>query len=357
MSAHLATSFFETVRRAGWSFADAALHFVDNALDAGARHVWVYLRSEGATPNKCVEVLDDGAGLDERGIRLALALGASPTDAGAHGSFGLGMKAAAVALGERLEIVSSPGRGAPFLKRVVRFGEVATTGRYVATDDPLSLEDTVLLESHLPAGRGTLVRVGGVALRSPENALDALQAVRGRAGLVYGLILRDGPVVQVGGATVYAADPIRVDEANADEFDEPPPVGWGSRYRWLVTSRRVLLAPEPRIYGTFEATQRLPRRASDLGRRVLDAPEHDGLYVYRNRRLVATALRPAGLPTDEEGGLFGFRGRLSVTGAADAALGPDLSKVSVALPDAVEEVLCRIATRALKRAEDTTAPI
>lgn len=347
MSVHLAAEFFRTIRRAEWSVLDAVFHLIDNALDAGARHVWVYVRPDAEPLEAVVEVIDDGSGMDAGGIRLALALGVGSADVSALGAFGLGLKAAAASLGTALTVVSSSGRSAPFARASVCIADVETSGRYTSSSEPLGVEDTVLLDGHLPNGRGTLVRTRGVALARPsiQAVLPLLQSA---AAVTYGLLLGDGLSLQIGGVGVEAADPLRAAEADRAEEE-----GLDSAYRWMLRSRRLLLDSEAPVYGTYEVTKRTPLPDGSIRR--LDRPEHDGLYVYRNRRLVASALRSSGFPTGADGGSLGFRGRLHVDGTADAALQLDLRKAVVELPDDAAASLYRVVVPKLRRVETPDA--
>ena len=151
---------------AGWSAADAVRELVGNAVRAGARHVWVRICVDTQCGRAVAyEVIDDGPGLDAAGLLAALSLG------GPSAGAGLGLKAAAFSQGDRLELVSSPGADARVEKRVVSLPDVESSGRYAAQTVAPTAADVALMTAHLPACRGTVVRIGGI--RRPRRTLPA----------------------------------------------------------------------------------------------------------------------------------------------------------------------------------------
>ena len=108
------------LRRIAYTSAEAICEIVDNAIDAMASKIYILIKRTINGPEYLI--LDDGKGMDEAGIQNALTLGASEINYAPNSlsKFGLGLKSAAFSQGDELDLISSPGNGAPFLKYRVR---------------------------------------------------------------------------------------------------------------------------------------------------------------------------------------------------------------------------------------------
>jgi hypothetical protein len=347
---------------AGWSTLDALCALIDNAVQAGGRTVWIHIRKDeeryGDQRKNNVaayEVVDDGRGMDAAGLAAALSLAANDPDAyGEHSlsKFGLGLKAAGFSQGEELHLVSSPGGGAPFLKRVVAFDTI-TPDRYFATAPDLSDDDRALIDAHLPEGRGTIVRIARVHKGGHPSVRDTVREVLWKAGVIYYYFLRDGLTLTVKGArdipetTVAPFDVLFTEEAeqheplNEHEWD-------GRTVRWIKRpGEPVTLDAEQGVLATVEVTQLPYPPLFDLDAPGLQAATREryrigarnyGYYVYRNRRLIAWAEGFDGIvPQDQD--LYSFRGRILIDETADEAFNIDLKKARLMLSDEARETL------------------
>lgn len=115
------------------TFETAIADLVDNSVDAGAAHVLIrFLEREGAVTG--LRVIDDGSGMDSRGIDEAMefarkrAYGASDL-----GHFGLGLKAASLSQANRLKVYSRR-HGAVPAGRTIHADEPARIGELAESD-------------------------------------------------------------------------------------------------------------------------------------------------------------------------------------------------------------------------------
>lgn len=103
----------EALRGLGYSTASALADIVDNCISAGAQEVRISFVWDGE--NSRVLVLDDGTGMDDKGLEMAMTLGAkSPLDVRASedlGRFGMGLKTASFSQCRRLTVASRQTRG------------------------------------------------------------------------------------------------------------------------------------------------------------------------------------------------------------------------------------------------------
>ncbi len=354
--------------RIGYKPQAALADIIDNAVQARAWNVRVLvqkLREDLPDTSKnnvaAYEVVDDGRGMDEAGMRNALALGSSPDDYGKHSlsKFGLGLKSAAFSQGDELHLISSPGGGVPFARRVVSIPEVEAQARYFARNEPLSEHDRALIARYLPEGRGTIVRIAAVRRENHAKVSDTLDALHRRLGVVYYYALQerdlDLRVVAHGQETrIEPFDVLATAEAEAHgDLDENT---WdGLTTRWLHRTETLVLDTEADIRATVEVTQ-LPHPPS-LGRSapggknaVRDAYSitgtNYGYYVYRNGRLISWAERFGGiLPLTTEQDLYSFRGRILIDESADETFNIDVKKADLMLSEEAWDVLDDLTAR------------
>lgn len=104
----LSETFIEATRDTGYrSTAAAVAELVDNAIQAGAKNVRVFvdvLNQGGVT----VSVMDDGSGMDADTLRLALQFGGSRrfADRNGLGRFGMGLPNASVSQARHVDVVT-----------------------------------------------------------------------------------------------------------------------------------------------------------------------------------------------------------------------------------------------------------
>jgi len=100
-------NFISSLRDVGYTFEIAVADVLDNSISASAKNISIYAIHE---PDVVFAMLDDGVGLDEKGVREAMRLASSnPADkrpADDLGRFGLGLKTASFSQCRNLTVVS-----------------------------------------------------------------------------------------------------------------------------------------------------------------------------------------------------------------------------------------------------------
>jgi DNA mismatch repair enzyme (predicted ATPase) len=110
-------TLIQSLRDVGYNHTTSALcEHVDNALQAGATEIRVYLRQSGKQGDYQIDgaVFDNGAGMSPSVLKVATAFGGSTTFGNRNGigRFGMGMKTAALSMSPVLEIYSWQEGGA-----------------------------------------------------------------------------------------------------------------------------------------------------------------------------------------------------------------------------------------------------
>ena len=267
----------------------ALADIVDNSIDAGASHVRIRILTEDDYVTGLL-VIDDGRGMDDTGIDAAMALSRrrdyGDTDLG---HYGLGLKAASLSQTDTLDVYARAIGGVPVGRRItkdeptrVHTLDASQVGRIL--DSPL-----VRADDGAPVS-GTAVHWTGFrnALTSPDRderrswISGLVENIRDYLGLVFHRIIARGGV-----------------EISIDEYDTAlGRAGAVRRVRGLDPLALGATAVRPRrLVGE---TDRIPFKltavilADDLlklpavtaSRRLSPASGGQGLYIYRNDRLL-----------------------------------------------------------------------
>ncbi len=339
--------------RIGYTPESAVCDIVDNAVTAGAENISILIikreaKTKDTLRNNVSEylIIDDGKGMDKAGIKNALTLGADANYAPhSLSKFGLGLKSAAFSQGDELDVISSPGGGAPFLKYQVSLPSITDT--YFATQLDLSAEDAALIAEHLPAGKGTMVRVGAVRREGHPAVKETLHQLRYRVGVIYYyFLLKNNFTIRLEGKALPAVDVLFTNKADTNgNLDETT---WNGReVRWIQRPLQVLLDEDANVKCTVEVTQlpHPPTFANDerggdklIRDEYLITAKNYGYYVYRNDRLIAWADSLDGIVgTDQD--LWSFRGRILINDSADNVFNIDVKKTSMKLAEEAWDVL------------------
>ena len=243
--------------------AEAVCAIVDNAIDAGARNINLFVTKRKVSAldtlrNNVSEylIIDDGRGMDEAGIQNALTLGASDAAYAPHSlsKFGLGLKSAAFSQGDELDVISSIG-GDCFRKYRVSLPAVEQTGRYFAEELPLSADDNELVSRYLPGGQGTVIRVGQVRKEGHPSIKHTIEQLKRRIGIIYYYFLADESLtISLENTLLPAFDVLFAAEADTNgKLDENT---WNGREtRWIQQPLTLLLDSAYDVSATVEVTQ------------------------------------------------------------------------------------------------------
>ena len=256
----------------------ALADLVDNSIDAGASQVRILILTDDDYVTGML-VIDDGRGMDEAGIDAAMALSRrrdyGETDLG---HYGLGLKAASLSQADTLDVYARAIGGVPVGRRITR--EEPTLVQ--SLDDGQVgevLEGTLVRMTDAAPLSGTVVRWRGfrTAVVAPDRderrswlsrLVESIRGHPGReiAGDEYDLGLR-----RVGSARrVQALDPLALDASAAHPYRLAGEVGEVPfDLTAVILKGAVLDAP-----------------GVEVSRRLSPAEGGQGLYVYRNDRLL-----------------------------------------------------------------------
>lgn len=271
----------ESMRSVGYSFDAAVADIIDNSIAANAKHIHVLADSVDAT---YIAFLDDGDGMSDNEARHALRLAGTSgniRDSRDLGRFGLGLKTASLSQCRRLSVLT--------IRKGILTGlqwdldHVLSTGswsiRVLEEDDISEVPHAEQLGS---ATSGTLVvwqsldyLLAGTHDPSLEVA-ERLASLRHHLGLVFQRFLegRGAIRIDINGVRVDAIDPFLEGNSKTQPGPQENVVIDGH-----AVSVEPFTLPHPSVLTARE------RRRPDFGSAMR---EHQGFYVYRNRRLISS---------------------------------------------------------------------
>lgn len=328
----------------------ALCDIIDNCLDARATQIDVQLVQEihedqGETDSISQYIIaDNGSGMDEAALENAFKIG-SDREYSTHslGKFGIGLKAAALSLGDRIAVVTKrPDADRPICA-ILSAALVEETNEYVIDigDPPEDL--ATLWRRYAPSPeQGTLVVIGELNDSQPPFS-KFLDYIRRFCSVTYHLFLEDTPPLgmSVNGQALKPVDPLFTKEAESSGALNP--LTWSGREPHILL-KPATLTLAPGVAAKVEATHLIHppsfeadgKRNDMRDRFAIDqdpytgSPRH-GFYVYRNRRVIVMAERFRGLVSSQQAN-WAFRGRLMFDEAADEIVSLDVKKRHCQLP-------------------------
>lgn len=270
----------ESMRSVGYSFEAAVADIIDNSIAAAAKRIQVLADSVEAS---YIAFLDDGAGMSAEEARNALKLaGTSGNEREAKdlGRFGLGLKTASLSQCRRLTVVTVQDGSLTALQWDLDY--VLSTGNWsIRVLDSADLSEIPHADELASLGTGTLVvwqALDYLLAGAPDPSLEVserLMSLGHHVGLVFQRFLegRAAIRIEVNGVAVRAVDPFLEGSSKTQIGPREAVVIDG----YVVTVEPFTL-PHPSALSARE------RKRQDLGPSMR---EHQGFYVYRNRRLIS----------------------------------------------------------------------
>ena len=366
----------QALGRIGYSPVSAILDLVDNSVSASARSIVIKVntesekRAEGQRGRprailKSLVIVDNGCGMDEKGLDNALTLGSSahPYHAETLSKFGMGLKSAASSLGKQLEIISRSENDLNEVRKVVLDQDlIVEKEKYVySLTDPTD-EDLNELDACTDGKSGTLIRITKLFHESLPRTSEIVEELKTKTGVIYYYYLK-GMVkgserlsLKIDDYDVAPMDPLFIDEIDADNgnLDEH---NWdGLNPKWITRSQAIQLDSTGNTWAQVEITQ-LPHPPSverkglmarkDCRDHYLIGAGNYGFYIYRNWRLISWAESLDFVPQDQD--LYAFRGRLLINSDADDILNINVMKSRVQLSEIAQDQLKPEAQEAVKK--------
>lgn len=340
----LASAMLEALRGLGYSTATALADLVDNSIAAKASIVEIEVEWNG--DGSWIRILDNGNGMDDATLETGMRLGARDPralrDAHDLGRFGLGLKTASFSQARRLTVASRQ-KGGPVT--CLRW-DLDLIGRSETAEWPLfegpAAGSEALLEPLNTREQGTLVlleTLDRVVTRgfSANDMIEVADRVDAHLSMTFHRLLEGAQpdlIITLNGRPIRPWDPFLTGHAS-----------------------KALESPEYRLLHTTGVTVQchvLPHRDMlTTSEQALAAgqngwTQHEGFYVYRNRRLLLAGgwlgLGERGKPWTRDEAHRLARIRLDIPNDADADWKINVLKSTASPPVRLRSQLHRLAT-------------
>jgi hypothetical protein len=278
LQAPSAASLCESMRSLGYTTDTAVADLLDNSVSAGAKRIEISIARTSDSAGR-VAILDDGCGMSPLELLSAMKPGGrnpfqtrEPRDLG---RFGLGLKTASFSQGRCLTVATRSQAGELSVLRW-DLDHVKATDRWELLEGPPSelADDLRLLDRN--SGAGTLVLLSKIDAFAVGDA-DVVQRLRSHLGLVFHQFLERSEL-----EIFTSMDPNHNTLLDVKAIDP-----------FLRSNKATHVYPVLNIAsGCSAQVYVLPHRdrCTDLeweaGARGTDWRDHQGCYVYRNRRLL-----------------------------------------------------------------------
>lgn len=343
-----ACAMLEALRGLGYSTATAIADIIDNSIGAHADRVEIIFSWNG--PASTILILDNGEGMDDRGLELAMRLGERhPLDKRAAddlGRFGMGLKTASFSQCRRLTVASRRDGDTVCLRWDLDLLKASGDDGWHLFEGPAKGSENllVLLDAQ---NRGTLVlweKLDRIVTQGFNNQdfLDLVDKVECHLAMVFHRFLsgfRPRLRLNINGRAVKPWDP----------FLTVHPSTWSSPIERIASDGRIVevqchVLPHKDRLDVSEQTS----AAGPDG-----WTSQQGFYVYRNERLLVAGswlgLGRGRSWTKEEAYRLA-RIRLDISNTADADWKIDIRKSKARPPVSIRERLTRLAEDTRERA-------
>lgn len=340
------------IARIGYDPEVALCDLIDNSIDAGSKSVNItlipeYREEEGETDTISQYIIsDDGSGMNRDTLIGAFTLGSSrhyPPNS--LGKFGLGLKSAGLALGDRIVMVSKTSEMTEPICAVLSIRHVQNTGEYEIDLGEVPQKYVEIWEKYAPSlNTGTTLIIETLNENQPSYS-KFLSYLQRYCAVIYHMLLEDQgkPLeMRINGQSIEPKDPLFLSEAHNNGSLGDPLQWHGREVKLLLDNRQLMLTPKIGVQialthlvhpPTFESEGKRPEirdhyliETDPYTRRA-----RHGFYIYRNRRIIVLAERFHGLVSAATQA-WAFRGRLMFDESADNILSLDVKKRHCQLP-------------------------
>lgn len=369
----------EAIARIGYEPDSAIMDIVDNSVSAKASNIYITLFLREAKTIKSrnavqkYQIVDDGIGMDEKGIQNAFALGTKREyESNSLSKYGLGLKSAGLSLGTKISIVSKQN-GKLTNKFVFDKDLIEKENRFVINKNELKQEDVTYYSNLISKENGTVIEVEGcerINHASPDSTRNKLKK---RLGVVYYSFLNSNDLelnlyvkIQPSSESVEfekigPKDILHTDNSLFKKHWSPDGYDYVSPYLalnepWILHDVAGNALPEITVQAVVFPQSAMGKIHSPLDKeqkKIISnyeiSKENCGFFIYRNGRLIRWGDDLDGLITKDD---FNIRIRLDLKSEHDDVLHVDVTKQRLEIDDENRKKLEVIISKSLRTAKD-----
>ena len=340
------------IARIGYDPEVALCDLIDNSIDAESKSIYVelipdYKQDEGQTDTICQYIIaDDGFGMDDNGLIRAFTLGSNRDyPSGSLGKFGLGLKSASLALGDKIVLISKTKDSNISQCAILSIHQIENSGKYEIDLGEVPEKYNAIYDRYLSRSeQGTILILEDLNNNQPPFS-KFLSYLKRYCSVVYHLFLENESLqIIVNNETLTAIDPLFLNEARENGSLEDPHQWNGKDVKLLLDEHsqalsnqvNVKLALTHLVHPPTFGSENQAKRQEIRDKYLIETDPYTrrarhGFYIYRNNRVIALSERFHGLVSSATQA-WAFRGRLMFDESADRILSLDVKKRHCRLP-------------------------
>lgn len=330
------------LRNVGYSVSEAICEITDNAIDAGAKNI--YIDTFGETEINKIAVYDDGKGMSQTTLIECFRMGSkTDNDVNKNGKFKIGLKSGSLSIGKKLTVITTELSSNKVFTGIQNLDDIHKHDKFIIDVGENNKYDNGVLFNYnnRPLENGTIVVIEDldkIQTRSKKEFEIKLKIL----GRKYRWHIKNGLNIFVNGKKLDIIDPIRdlphklLDTKTIDvfkKFDGSYILVDDNKFPEGLTEIGSMIL---KIYCVYEDEEYL-RIRTDLDSSIIILPKNNGIYVTRNNREIMSAQTFGCFSKHHD---FSFlRAELFFTGELDEVLGSTFDKTRIVLSDDIRNKL------------------
>lgn len=273
-----ASFLLNSLRSVGYSEEAAIADIIDNSISAHASTIKIQFDWD----NKTISISDDGEGMGQEDLYKNMGLGVFSLSGERQnddlGRFGMGMKTAAISLGEKMTVITK--KNGVISNASWNLNEIPNIGWNLCITEDIDYNNLFSINPD----HGTIILIEDLDRIIDENNINksktkffnVIKKVAIHIGIVFHrYISEDNLQIYVNNNQVQPWNPFVVNNVATQELNEE--VCWDSSY-----TKKTVIQPYVLPHKT--------KFASEAEYELAEGPkgwnQHQGIYLYRNKRLI-----------------------------------------------------------------------
>lgn len=317
-----AAKLIESLRYLGYNNYSAICDLIDNSIDADAQNIRISISQRKG--DYIISIADDGTGMDLATLDEAMKLGSLvDRDVAADlGKFGMGLVTSSLSIAQRTEVVTR--FNGEFLTSVTDVEEVRKRNEFCKYLGKASPENISEFKKLVGDSTGTVVELSNSDNFKNKNVSVFANTLRNKVGQIYRMFLASGRKIFINQKEVNSIDPMMLDNPKTELFCDDS----------ISLSLKSLdgkdIAEQIRLRIVV-----LPEFSRDLEKSLGVSQKHQGFYLLRNNREIAS-----GQTLDiftRHNDLNRFRAEIFFSATLDEFMGVNFTKHQVDLHQAITD--------------------
>ena len=304
-------NFLATLRNSGYNNYAAIADIIDNSLDTNVNSKNVSITIKKTKDEyEYIKIADDGYGMDLETLKEAFKLGAL-TGKNREldlGSYGTGLKAAALSIGKSFDVLTKI-EGGDFYIATYDLDALLNQNTFMIPVRIGSEEEYASFIEDTGSENGTVIKIYKLDKVSNSNASIFKDILKDKLGLYFKFFIDELNVnISVNNESVESFDPMFRKEFYS---------------KCLTSNEKISFHSHDIKFSVYD----LEGVSSTLSKKIGRNSTNAGLYIYRNKRLVGSGLDLGIVGKIGDGYSNGVRVELFVNGIGDDLFGSTFNKM------------------------------